>query len=709
MAAKSEEKESNDTIDARVWLRALRIALIVALGLLFIAVITAPVTERTLAGLAGAGAVPRIAGLFVFLALQYAWIRSSKYFSNNVVLDSEGEPRNPWPYFVMACMFAFTVVSFVNGLRDWHSWGMVTGHDQPQYYAHLHSWVFDRDLDYENEYAAIPGIKAMFEEMHPGDPSYNVAPVGAAILWLPLYLAAHFTLSFLSVLGVDVPTDGMAAPYAAAAAFGNIALAWAAAVMIFAVLRKWCSDKASVLTVILLWFATPLIWYLTDEAWMSHGPSFFAGAFVFYLWQRQNGRDTLWSWAFLGAAIGLAGTVRPSHVIFGLAPLTLLIAKSAETRDAKGGVQRFGVAFAGILVGGSPQLLYWLVRSGLEGPPGSPMQWSDPNLSKILFSSQHGLFAWHPITILGFVGVPLLWRHSKVSTVALALVVLSYWYANASITSWWGGTAFGMRRFVGMLPFFAPGIALAGALIFRTFAKRPLIPAAALVFAFCFYNHALAKQFREHWFDPGPAISWEAVWSVMAAQFQNQYGHPFSVPANYWFAWKHGVEPAQYDLLGGHLEDEKELNVTGRAMNTYLGDGWQRRSRRTIVDGGMYAALHKNCSLVLPLTGGYTYRLSLGLTVPKGMTEQQGVSMSLNGTPLGAAPLSQVKQTNAEVTLPQEAVIDGLNRLEIVFDRIHEAEWGSRTSLLAKGLDVQTGRPLNVAGYLTRITVTRME
>lgn len=87
-----------------------------------------------------------------------------------------------------------------------------------------------------------------------------------------------------------------------------------------------------------------------------------------------------------------------------------------------------------------------------------------------------------------------------------ALVLALDVYLNAAIQAWWAGGSFGMRRFVGDLPFMAPGIAAFGVWFIAFCRKRPLVPVTFLTLVMFLYNVTLVRQMREGY---GPPASSE--------------------------------------------------------------------------------------------------------------------------------------------------------------------------------------------------------
>jgi len=678
--------------------------------LLFLAVLGAPLYKSALGGISGSTAVWRISLVLGLLTAADCWLRSIGRPDKG---DCDEIPEfsiwgSRWPQLLLLCTFLLCINLFVVNLRNPKSWGLVTGNDQPQYYSYLHSWVFDRDLDFENEYRMMPGILEVMRTGHPEDPAHNVAPVGTPVLWMPFYLSAHMGVYLLRLAGNDVPADGISSPYAAGVAFGSIFLAWVGMLLVYKTLSNRFSDRAAFFSTILLWLATPLLWYLTDEVWMSHACSFFSAAVVFRLWDKHREKRPMSMWAALGAAIGLAMLVRPSHIALFVLPIADTVTRIHTQKQIVKPVRALGLCTACMLAAFIPQLAVWWLRTGFHVPSGNPMQWSHPAIVKILFSAHHGLFAWHPVTLLGFVGVVFLWKRSRHLAVCIGLVLLLNLYLNASVESWYGGTSFGMRRFIGSLPFMAPSLAAVGSSAVDSLRKRPSVPVAICVLALFLYNSMLAVIFREHWIHPSDPVAFRNVWVTQATVFHQSFGNPFSYPANLWFAAKHAVSPAQYDELGGALPGkEKRISAEGSGLRAYLGFGWQTDTKASFGPDVSFMATERRCSLLLPIREGVAYLVEMQIALPKHSAKEPSVSLRLNGRQVGVADLRTDKPVNLKVKLEEEVTQDGVNELELAFTHLRSQPWPDRTPMQGgKGLEVGPIQPFTCAAFLTRLSVT---
>lgn len=107
-------------------------------------------------------------------------------------------------------------------------------------------------------------------------------------------------------------------------------------------------------------------------------------------------------------------------------------------------------------------MIAWHIINGkaLTIPQGrSFLNFGNPALLKILFSTYNGLFSWHPITLISLCGVILFLKRELRYSSAMLLFFLLQYYLNASTQDWHGSWGFGMRRFDSCLPIFAFGLA----------------------------------------------------------------------------------------------------------------------------------------------------------------------------------------------------------------------------------------------------------
>jgi hypothetical protein len=385
----------------------------------------------------------------------------------------------------------------------------IRGADEIEYFSYLRSLVFDRDVDFGNEYerfyAADPqglaGFKATFLDRRETDTGrhINFAPLGCALLWSPFYLLAHAGVLAARALGGGVAADGFSSPYVAAVCYASALYGLAGLLLVHETLRRHggFAEPAATLAVAALWFGTPLFYYMTLAPAFSHAAGVFAVALLLWLSLRAAARAPapLWEWALVGAAGGLAALVREQDGLFLVVPAGLLVVDGGARRDRVGAALRGALMGAAAVAAFLPQLFAYRALTGRFGPSrlvARKMSWSSPHLLEVLFDPAHGLFAWSPLLLVAAAGlVYLLARRREPVAALLALALLVQVWINGAVESWTQAGAFGSRRFVSSTPVFAWGLA---ALVAAVRPARARLAAAALAL-FVWWNVGLMIQF----------------------------------------------------------------------------------------------------------------------------------------------------------------------------------------------------------------------
>lgn len=350
--------------------------------------------------------------------------------------------------------------------------GRIIAGDAVHYYVYLRSLVFDRDLQFLDDYTSIAtGIP---DEGHDG-PEWldertstghirNMMSIGPALAWMPLFL---LTCAFVAVgrtLGAAWPLDGLWWPFQASTSYSGILAATLAAWFMYRAGGRVASSRAAIWATLTMWLGTHALYYSLVSPQYSHAVSMFAASVFLWRWLDTVGRTDLRRFAELGALGGLAALMRWQDAVLLAAPAVELAWRLGE-RDRRWTflAGRLAVCGGTAILCFAPQLLAWQVLFGrplLVPQGGQFMHWTDPALVAVLLSTWHGLFTWSPIVVLGLVGVGLYARRTPACGVALLAVFLLTWYANAAVADWWAGEAFGARRFMSVVPIFALGLAV---------------------------------------------------------------------------------------------------------------------------------------------------------------------------------------------------------------------------------------------------------
>ncbi|MBK8051594.1 MAG: hypothetical protein IPK16_33590 [Anaerolineales bacterium] len=170
-------------------------------------------------------------------------------------------------------------------------------------------------------------------------------------------------------------------------------------------------------------------------------------------------------WFALGIAGGLIGLVRQPDATF----LVLPVLDALFSR-------RFRAPWARCLLdmlvyGGGFLALFWIQLAAWWVMYGSPFaggylyggqegfNWADPQMIPVLFSLWHGLFVWHPVYLLGVVGLVPLARRDWSLALACAIGFVLQVYVISAWWVWTQGDSFGGRMFIATLPLLALGLA----------------------------------------------------------------------------------------------------------------------------------------------------------------------------------------------------------------------------------------------------------
>jgi len=348
--------------------------------------------------------------------------------------------------------------------------GWIYGYDDIHYFIYLPSVVVDRDLDFDNQIEAFRRQRQddILDHVlrNANGAIVNNYGIGHALLSLPFFLLG-FPLTFLARLfGLPWGYDGMNSLFqfsttAASVVWGLVGLG-----LCQRLLERHFGELVSRRAVSIVFWATPLIYYMCLTPAMAHASAFFAVALWLYIWDQRKPNLPLWQAVALGAAGALPFLVRYPNSLVWLGVSVDWFRWRAE-RPPESGCGRWllfwSVAGLTFLLCIAPQLWVWRQMFGTVWV--NPYQsddlfshWTHPQVWRLLFSDLRGLFNWHPVLLIAFVGLWFSLR-SKRWLAAHCLVVVSglvLLYASYSPSL---GVSFGSRVFVEALPFFAVGLA----------------------------------------------------------------------------------------------------------------------------------------------------------------------------------------------------------------------------------------------------------
>lgn len=441
--------------------------------------------------------------------------------------------------------------------------------DSDAYYMYLPlaSLATDGDLDFSNQYAAY-GNWYGFGPTPAGRPG-NVFGVGPAVFAAPLFAVGRL-VAFAAGAGLR---DGFSRPEIVATLFASVLASVFAMVFASRFIRRRLGPRASGDALALLTLlAGPVFYYAVRQPGYAHPFGSLFAAWLVDHWDEsyeQEGPRRLATWLGLGALFGAVVLARPQLATWVVLPIAAAVDDARRVRSAlewrRLALGILGAALVATLVF-APQLLAWRVVYGSAFliPQGQGfMRWREPAMSEALFSARNGLLAWAPFYAIGLAGLVLELRSR--AGIVLATALLLQIFVNGAAWDWWGGGAFGGRRFCSTYVVFAFGAAAlwrrlrppGGFDIVSLRTQFALLPTAAIAAG----NVALAWSYasstvRIHGGEAPSAIMRERigprVGGVLAASSDAVMALPRAA-----FAIRHGASFSAYDaVVGVYLLDE---------------------------------------------------------------------------------------------------------------------------------------------------------
>jgi len=332
--------------------------------------------------------------------------------------------------------------------------------DGIHYYSYLRSILFDGDLDLRNDYELLGW---------PNPAHRNVLPVGAPILWSPLVLLVHAAREAARLFGA-APPNGVEPIYQGAACLATLFYGAAGLFLLCGALRRWAFAAAAFWATVLCWIGSPLRFYLSVLPGFAHGAEFFAAVLVLRAYLALRDRPDAARAAWAGAACGLLFLVRSQDGILLTLPALELGLRAARGPDRRGPTRALLVMIGAFALTALPQIFVWQAMFGvplliphkvLHG--AQFMHLDRPELLGTLFSPRGGLFLNYPAMLAAVLGLAFLAFRDRRYVAMILPALLAGWYVNSTIFDWYH-----VRRFTGLVPFLAPGLATLVAPVTRT-------------------------------------------------------------------------------------------------------------------------------------------------------------------------------------------------------------------------------------------------
>jgi len=359
------------------------------------------------------------------------------------------------------------------------------GYDPLGYFCYLPALFDGRPFDL-NEFA-VSARPMFYREKIETPRTVDPWGVGPAIGWLPFYALSDVTHP-------DLPHT--APPFWRACAMGTVVFALAGILLLFCALAPRFGRFAAFAAALAALLCTPMLLYASREPLFGHVFAFMLVSIL--MWSVATRDLGQWhTWLVMGLACGLMADTRPQLVLCVILPLAVRWPRA----------RHLGLFGLGMLLAFFPQMLMWRMTFGrwLVIPQATLNHefFHTPAVWQVLFSPLHGLFPWHPLLLLGLVGLLLAALPVPGRRLALAAVAVfaTQVVINGAGHDWWGGWSFGGRRFTDMVPLLMLGVANMVAL-----SKAMILPVALTAW----WNFGLLWAWRGV-VHPVAPLTWDAV------------------------------------------------------------------------------------------------------------------------------------------------------------------------------------------------------
>jgi len=321
----------------------------------------------------------------------------------------------------------------------------------------------------------------------------NVHTVGVSVLQAPFFFCA---LLFAKLFGYT--PDGYSLPFQLGVYFAGIFYCTIGLLFIKKVLKQLNIRSNYIASLIILCcFGTHLFNYTVNEPGMPHVYAFALTSVFFYsvlnLFQKRKAK-----YFYLSAAVlGLIILVRPVNCIL-LVFIPFFFQNRFDMLSTLKVLLRskhFYFSILALLLVCSIQSMAWYSQNGKllqDSYAGNGFYFSDPQIFKMLFGFNNGLFIYVPLCLLFLLGGISILINNKFKGLIFIISLLFIFYVFASYWAYNYFDGFAIRTLVDFLPIFI----IAGAFMFQHFSPKLKYAAGIMSALFLCVNLFHIYQYR---------------------------------------------------------------------------------------------------------------------------------------------------------------------------------------------------------------------
>lgn len=406
------------------------------------------------------------------------------------------------------------VSSNINWGRNY--WKSILEADAKGYYAYLPAVFIYHDLNFgffdkiEKETYYNPNTFYDYRSGSNGK-TINKYYCGTAVAEAPFFLMAHG----LSLM-VGNPADGFSKLYPIFINIAAIFYLMIGLLFLNALLKNYgICERNRILVLIAAVFGTNIFYYTIGECGMSHVYSFAFVSMLGYFTQRYFSKLKTKYIPILALVIGMIALIRPINI---LVLLFLPFLANGFPNFILGFKNLFKkpVVLASSLILSfaiiSIQMVIYKISTGsffLYSYQDEGFNFSNPQIWKMLFSYQKGLFLYTPIYFISLVGLIYLYKRSRILAMLWFIPFFVVTYVFSSWWNWYYGGSFSSRVFVEFIPLFMVLLAIALENIKIKWRKVTFVSTIILLILICQIQTYQYRYNVIHWSEMNREKYWE--------------------------------------------------------------------------------------------------------------------------------------------------------------------------------------------------------
>ncbi|MEO6882969.1 MAG: hypothetical protein ABI199_02970 [Bacteroidia bacterium] len=339
--------------------------------------------------------------------------------------------------------------------NDYHS---VIFADAAGYYVYLPMWYIygNNAKAFPNGEDTITGNGFHFDKVsNKIDTKYLC---GVALMQTPFFLTANYLAP-----SFGFKADGFSKIYYWAIMMAGVFYACFGLLLLYHFLSRFYRPIESFITTLAFFLGTNLYFYSISRQGMSHVYTFFLFSLFLYLIPFFYEKQTVKNCIGIAFTFALIVFIRPTNFILLFFFLLYDVNSLKKLREkiffwSTHFQIFFWMLLAAILVA-IPQFIYWketfhrFITYSYSNE--SFIYWKNPQILKLWFSTNNGLFLFAPLLLISIFGIFWMIKKSALNGWLIGILFLFATYIFASWWCWWFGCSLGSRSFIDFYPILA--------------------------------------------------------------------------------------------------------------------------------------------------------------------------------------------------------------------------------------------------------------